>query len=83
MTKISARIPGREEVHFEFQLKQGQIVDAKLTGTGGPDFLHVLVKWRSYLTGDLMQILLPEGQGVGEILLRGYFEGSGALEFSL
>ena len=68
--KFSVQIPGREEVHLEFDEDQGNISGAQLTGIGGPELLETLAQWRPQLRGPLGDVPLPEGSGTGAMLVR-------------
>lgn len=68
--EFSTQIPGREEVHLEFEENSGQISDAKLHGVGGPELLQTLAEWRPQLKGALQDIPLPEGSGTGAMMVR-------------
>ena len=68
--QFSVQIPGREEVHLEFDEDKGQISGAKLTGIGGPELLETLDLWRPQLKGAVAEIPLPDGCGTGAMLVR-------------
>lgn len=70
MTKISARIGGREEIHFEYDLHLGELRQVRLTGVGGPQFLRLLSEWRTQLKGKLAEVPIPQGSDVGTMLMR-------------
>lgn len=68
--KISVNLEGRDEIHLEAQVQDGQIIQSRLTGIGCFAHLQLLQKWRGQLEGRLQDLPLPEGHSHSEILLR-------------
>ena len=67
---IRVEIPGREEIQLDLELSGDEVLKGQLKGIGGPEFLHLLEKWRSQLNGPLKNIPLPPGQKPEAMLIR-------------
>ena len=62
---------GREEASLRLELNDmDEIVNAKLSGIGGPEFLRLLKETRLKLEGDLQKLSLPEGVSPAALCLR-------------
>jgi bacterioferritin-associated ferredoxin len=48
----------------------GMIIQSRLSGSGCPDLLEALRKWRPLMQGELTKIPLPKGAGHVDVLLR-------------
>lgn len=71
MIEVEVNWPGREMVRLVLQVdSSGNIIEKKLTGIGGPDFLSLLVRVRETLKGPLKLVIPPSGNSPAEICLR-------------
>jgi bacterioferritin-associated ferredoxin len=68
--KIEVSLPGRDRISLSFETSDGSLQNAKLTGSGCPELLRLLVEWRPKLSGKLAALEVPAGIGHADILLR-------------
>ena len=68
--ELSVSLPGRDELHLDLTVLNGEISNAKLTGRGCPEFLKLMQTWRPKLNGSLSAVEIPPGHSHSEILLR-------------
>lgn len=65
------QIPGRENLQLQAQLSStGELSEIRLFAIGGPDFLHRIQEWRAKIVGQLLEVELPVGNSIADILLR-------------
>jgi NAD(P)H-nitrite reductase large subunit len=70
VAKISLKIPGREELEFDYELDSaGVIQSANLRGIGDRRFLAQIAAYRNKITGKLQDLALPEGHSTAELLI--------------
>jgi bacterioferritin-associated ferredoxin len=63
--------PGREELKVQIEVDERQnISKASLQGIGGPQFLKTVNEYRANFKGPLKDLKVPEGSGIGAIMLR-------------
>jgi bacterioferritin-associated ferredoxin len=68
--ELSVSLPGRDELHLDLSVVNGEISSAKLTGRGCPEFLKLMQTWRLKLNGPLNAVEIPSGASHSEMLLR-------------
>jgi len=70
VAKIALKIPGREQIEFDYELDaSGNIQSSKLTGVGDHNFLIHLQEYRKKIKGRLQDLPLPAGRSTAELLI--------------
>ena len=70
MAKISLKVPGREQLEFDYEVdSDGAFTSAKLTGVGDHTFLVHLHNYRKNLKGNLKDLPLPAGRSTAELMI--------------
>jgi bacterioferritin-associated ferredoxin len=70
MAKISLKIPGREQLDFDYEVDStGALKSSKLTGVGNHTFLAHLHNYRKHLKGNLKDLPLPAGHSTAELMI--------------
>lgn len=67
---IEVTLPGRDRLHLHLEVYEGEVLKARLTGSGCPELLKALVETRPTLKGRVSELPLPRGTGHAAILVR-------------
>lgn len=70
MGQIRLKIPGREQLEFDFETDAGGVLtSAKLVGVGDKTFLKQVDDYRRLLKGKLSDLPLPPGHSIAELMI--------------
>jgi bacterioferritin-associated ferredoxin len=70
MAKISLKIPGREQLEFDYEIDAaGALTSSRMTGVGNYSFLVYIHGYRKNLNGKLADLPLPSGHSTAELMI--------------
>lgn len=71
MTIYSIQIQNRDELELKIELDpNGEILEAELTGIGGPELLEVIKDWRIKLKGNIGTLSMPSSSHYADLMMK-------------